>query len=62
MTTKTGPSATKETRDRESSQAKRVAESWSERVTSAVSTAVARSREELEDIWAEARRISSGKH
>jgi len=61
VTARPGAGATKEARDREPSQAKRVAESVSERVTGAVSTAVARSREEIEDIWAEARRISKSK-
>ena len=48
------------TRDEDASQAERLAEGLSERVASGVSTAVARAREELEDIWAEAQRIRNG--
>ena len=60
MTTKTRSTPAKKTRKDDASQAQRLAESLSERVTGAVSTAVARTREELEDIWAEARRIRNG--
>lgn len=63
MTTKTGSTGSTSTKRRtdDASQAERLAEGLTKRVTGVVSTAVARSREELEDIWAEAQRIRNGK-
>ena len=45
----------------QSARAEQVAEDWGERLVGWMSGAVARTREELEDIWAEAQRVRRGR-
>jgi hypothetical protein len=44
----------------ETQRAEQLVEDWSERVTTWASRAIARGREELEDVWAEAQSVRRG--